>query len=463
MAPWMRRGPVVIVGAAALLVFGLYGRSERSGPAPWTSRTMETVHGEVEVQRAAAPLAPNVVVIIGCTVRKDQLGLYGGLRGTTPYLDEVSGRAVVFDDVVTAAPWTKPASVALLTGRHALSVGMIEPGRRRNAKSLPSNIPTLATRFARGGWTTLGATANPNLHSTFGFDQGFETYLQPATLWRDGGAKLPGRTAAGELLLAAAQRPQGKPLYLQALFVDAHGPYSAGRKERQLDSVSAYRAALGRFDSAVKQLVVGLADLGIDETNTLFVVVNDHGEGLGMPAHHGKSHGRFLAPSVVGGVWMTWGHGASGPRRVGGMASQVDLTPTLLELSGLGLARFDGAGLSHADAVRGIRPKTGRERAYSDTWFTDTNRAAVYTEDLACQHDFSGGDAGRFESGCFDRHRDPEHADVLANPGGMEGLLAWRAEHSPVLEGGSDEAPDASVSEEVSRQLEALGYVDEAP
>jgi hypothetical protein len=87
----------------------------------------------------------------------------------------------------------------------------------------------------------------------------------------------------------------------------------------------------------------------------------------------------------------------------------------------------------------------------------------VYTENVACQHDFTGEDAGRFESGCFDRHRDPEHASVLADAEPLEGLLAWRSENSPGTDGWVDAAPDAAVSEEVSRQLEALGYVDEAP
>src|SRR5689334_15658285 len=60
---------------------------------------------------------PNLVLILIDTLRADHLHAYGYSRETSPALDRLAARGVLFEDAVTAAPWTLPSSMSILTGR----------------------------------------------------------------------------------------------------------------------------------------------------------------------------------------------------------------------------------------------------------------------------------------------------------------------------------------------------------
>ena len=55
------------------------------------------------------PGAPNLVLVIGCTVRRDQTSVHGG-TAATPFLQQLASEGGRFEDLVTAAPWTRAAS-----------------------------------------------------------------------------------------------------------------------------------------------------------------------------------------------------------------------------------------------------------------------------------------------------------------------------------------------------------------
>ena len=131
----------------------------------------------------------NVVLIVGCTVRRDQVGVYGGPAGVTPFLDRFATQGTVFEDPIAAAPWTRAAGAAIHTGRHALSVGLVEPGPGLNERRLPADVDTIAERFASAGYHVIGGTSNPNLNQVFGFGQGFSAYVEPAQTWKQDRAK----------------------------------------------------------------------------------------------------------------------------------------------------------------------------------------------------------------------------------------------------------------------------------
>lgn len=424
-----------------------------------------------EVSAVPAPEGPvNVVMVLGCTVRKDQVTPYGGHPEATPFLASLAERGTLFDDTLAAAPWTRAASTAILTGRHAVHLGMVEPGPSRNNKRLPDAVTTVAERFAAAGYLTLGGTANPNLGEPFGFHQGYDLY-QPGlpTSWAN---KLTGSDLADKLLDALdRRRAEGddRPLFLRVMMLDAHSPrdapssaYDRYALPGEPDRIAQYRAHLHAFDEGVEQLFQGLAARGLDRSNTVFVVVADHGEGMNYPKHHGYAHGQYHTPSTNHVPWILAGAGVAEGHRILGTASQVDVTPTVLDLAGLDADddRFDG--LSHAALVRGQGHVIDRPRVFSDTWFQQSNRAAVFTPTLQCQDDFGSSARqrrkGKFVPGCYDRHADPLLTRPLEAPELMEALHAWRARATAVLEGTTVDAIDVDAS--LNDQLEALGYVE---
>lgn len=432
------------------------------GFAEKTAERLEVVDGPGP-ETAPPEGALNVVLVIACTLRKDQTPLHDPDLDTMPFLRSLADRGAQLEDLITAAPWTKAASTAILTSRHALEVGMVEPGPRRNERVLPTEVLTLAERFRRAGYRTVGGTANPNLHSTYGFQRGFQRYWEPRRDWHGtGGVKLPGRGIAELVVTELDGGEADRPYYLQVLFVDAHAPFppAAPAADGVPQLVADYRHGLARLDEAIAYLAGQLDERGLLH-NTLFVVVNDHGEGLLHPASHGKSHGRYLSPSTVGGVGVFAGPGIPAGHRVEGVASQVDLSPTIWRLAGLP-PQEDFGGQDLSAAVRGETPRTSRERAYTDTWFRKVNRGAFYEDGRACQLAEDQGLTDRngvtFVPGCFDRHDDPDHLRPSPEPEALASLAAWR--RSAIARGTSFVVGRSEASEGLDQQLEALGYVD---
>lgn len=460
----MKRAFPVVVVATALTA----GLSLLAGGLWWWFGGEEVgivrVHDpSSEPVRTAPEGAPNVVLIFGCTLRRDQLTVYDPSLATTPWLAALGARGVVFDDMITAAPWTRPASTALITGRHAIGVGMVEPQPGMNRRSLSRDVTTMAEHFRANGYRTLGGTANPNLSSVWTMHQGFDTYVEPNATWSEGvRGKIGAVQLAHEVFAALDETDPSKPAYIQMMFIEAHAPWPELAEvpdDGLPEDVHRYRGAVNQLDHRIEIAHSALEKRGFTDENTLWVVANDHGEGLSFPEHHGPGHGRFLMPSTVGGVWVMAGKGLE-PTRVAGVASQVDLFPTVAELAGIPLDD-PGDGVSQVSAIRS--GQSNRQAAYSDTWFQHISRAAVYTEDVACQQDwspFAATSMGNFKRGCFDRETDPTHLLAHPDPVLQADLEAWRArklEEMAAFTGASDADPTQATL----NQLEALGYVEE--
>jgi len=58
----------------------------------------------------------NVILVSLDTVRWDYVGIYSGNSGLTPWINELSKDAVVFDHAYAQSSWTLPSHVSLLTG-----------------------------------------------------------------------------------------------------------------------------------------------------------------------------------------------------------------------------------------------------------------------------------------------------------------------------------------------------------
>lgn len=442
------------------------GAAKAEHPAePLPARAAAAVPG-------AAVERPNVVLVIVCTLRKDQLSFYGGHPSASPFVGGLAAQGAVFDHAWDAAPWTKAASTAIMTGHHAIQVGMVEPAEGSNRRRLGDEVNTLAEAFDGAGYWTIGLTANPNTNAIFGFDQGFDSYVEATGLWREGAVKTSGRKVASLALRAVdARQDREAPLYLRMMILDPHEPIrlDAGearpfKVEGTPARVAKYQAMVARMDQAVKDLWQGLEERGFDASNTVLALVNDHGEGLSFPRHHGVGHGNLTFSSTVGMPWVVYGAGVAQGHRIGGVASQVDVMPTLMGLAGI--SGYDGPGFDHTAAVRGAA-ETEREKAYVDTWFQGASRAAVYTEERSCHKDFRtaeqlGTKVRRLPpQSCYDQQADPYQRTPLEplDETLVTDLVAWREARREEYEAFGDKA-DALMSRAMKEQLTALGYVD---
>ena len=241
------------------------------------------------------------------------------------------------------------------------------------------------------------------------------------------------------------------------------------------ERVVGYRAMLRTWDSTLERLHDGLERRGYDESNTVFVVVADHGEGLSWPWHHGQGHGNFLYPSAVHVPWIVRGPGVARGHEVSGLSGQIDVLPTVLGLLGLP-DEAEGDGLDLSAQLTGDEARVDRKRIFVDTWFRHSSRAAVYTEDRFCQMDFDPASTERhlkkfearkskkvphFVDGCCDYADDPECGELTrSDPALLSALGPWRQlrEIEARAFGSGDEA---EVDEATQEQLRELGYLDD--
>lgn len=400
---------------------------------------------------------PNVVLVIGCTVRRDQLTPYGGPPETTPFLARLAAEGVRFDDAVATASWTREAAAGLLTGEPSARYGLPDPGPGINRRVLPDAATTIAERLRDEGYDTLGVTANPNLVEAYGMAQGFAAYAGTGDHAFDRGERVAGTEVVDAGLQLVDQRRGWGPFYLQLVLIDTHLPRATTPRERarfadegSTRMVVDYRATLRRLDDALARLDEGLRARGLDDT--WFVFVADHGEGLRLPAHHGGAHGTRMYRSTLAIPWIVRGPGVR-PGVVQGLASGEDVAPTLLGLLG---APFAATGRDWSALVRG-GGRTDRTRAFAMSMFGDVDIASVWTPDRVCQRDYGSLD-GPMPDGCFDRAADPDATTPLADAPLAAELDAWRT--ARLAEGAAYVPVTATPGEDTLEQLRELGYLE---
>jgi arylsulfatase A-like enzyme len=111
---------------------------------------------------------PNILLIVLDATRADACSCYGADRPTTPCLDSVAQGGTLFEQAITAAPWTLPAFASIFTGQYPGQLGIDESRR------LHASVPTLAERLAAHGYATFAITSNIWLGPTFGLSRGFD-------------------------------------------------------------------------------------------------------------------------------------------------------------------------------------------------------------------------------------------------------------------------------------------------
>lgn len=423
-------------------------------------------------QATQAEAPRTVVLVIGCTLRRDRIGAYGNPReGVSPYLDALASQGALFEEMRSNAPWTRPSIGSLTTGRYPLVLGIDDPGPGMNTtRGVHPDFETVAEAFQRGGYTTIGATANPNANGTFGMDQGFDTYHELARLWREEQSKIPGDEVV-ESVLESAKEVDGD-LYLQLVLIDTHAPLSQEavvprhfgldvmRSPTKLDQ---YDAAVRIFSEAVEELDQGLQKMGRGDRT--LVIVGDHGEGLHHPKHAAKAHGRFLYDANVGTPWIVHGPGIPAAR-VQGLATNIDVKPTLLDLGGVEpVAQVDGR--SRAGLLREGLTDTEEQSAFVETYYSRDHRRRWITpewsliENIATKSKPVPVDRGEVELYAHDDVQQ-DHDLSEANAEVVAELSGQMAELRKELLRQQRIWDSEALGDDLNAQLEALGYVDPA-
>jgi hypothetical protein len=165
--------------------------------------------------------APIAIVYLVDTLRADHTTPYGYARDTTPHLAAFARDAVVFDQAISAASWTKPAVASLMTS--------LLPGRHRAVQlrdSLDPGLVTLAEMVQTRGISTGPPSRNSVIYSAgTNFDQGFEFFAGPARRGQPA-SKVVEAGPVVDTGLEWLDERRGFPNFLYVHTMDPHVPYT---------------------------------------------------------------------------------------------------------------------------------------------------------------------------------------------------------------------------------------------
>jgi arylsulfatase A-like enzyme len=324
----------------------------------------------------------SVVLITLDAARADHLSLYGYGRPTTPHLDRLAERALVFEAAQSPSNFTALSLYSLHTGLYPTS--FVHQGE---LVALPGM--TLAETLRAAGWAT-GAVVDfrrPLPYLLAGFERqdlrepgtGGDTDFESSAGWV---------TAHARFALSDLQARQ--PFFLWAHYSDPHAAYVAHPGFDFGDSaIDCYDSELGFADAQIGELLTALEGV----PDTLVVVTSDHGEAFGEHGLH--THGQGLYEEEVRVPLLVALPPGTGGRpfqaRVAQPVDLTDLVPTIHDALGLATPRprpgesllahaLGGAPLRTPEAVSQTLLPYARLTAVrrgSDKWILDHLRGAA--------------------------------------------------------------------------------------
>ena len=394
----------------------------------------------------AIPRPLDVVLITMDTTRADKLGAFGGDRGTTPALDQLARRGVVFDKAYSHVPLTLPSHANLMTGLTPARTGVHD----NITYVLDAAPPTLAEAFVRQGYRTGAFVSTLILDRRYGLGRGFEEY-EDQVADEDEEGVLPQRRGdkTVDRALAWLEADVSKPLFLWVHLYDPHGPYDPPEPFASRFKGKRYDGEIAFMDAQIGRL---LAAIDGRKRPTVVAALADHGEALGE--HQEPTHGFFVydATQHIPLILSLPGYLPENTR-VEPIVRVVDVMPTLLEIAGLP-APSDVDGRSLLPLVTG-RISVSPGPAYVESF---TPRFWWGARELL------GVRSGRW---LFVQAPRPEIYDLDEDPAESVNLASARAEELDKLgvmlktlsPQGTAFAKRTQVDEETARRLQGLGYV----
>jgi arylsulfatase A-like enzyme len=280
----------------------------------------------------------NLILITVDTLRASETGFLGYDKPTTPNLDALAARSVVFDRAYAMASYTGKALAPMLIGKYPSET-------RRDGghfNTYFANNDFLAERLKRAGVFTMGAASHWYFRSSFGVTQGFDVFDLSA-MPAGGQGDTDSTTTSRQLTDAAIKLLQehaaaGPRFFLWVHYFDPHAQYVAHDDAPSfLDparpAASRMRAAYDGEVWYTDKHVGRLLDYAGAQRwwkDTIVVVTSDHGEALnehGISYQHGWEIWEPLMRVPV--VFYVPGLAA---HHVPVKRSAIDLVPTLLDL-----------------------------------------------------------------------------------------------------------------------------------
>ncbi len=307
------------------------------------------------------------------TTRYDRLSCYGNARPTTPNIDKLAERGVIFKNAYASDVPTQPCFTSLFSGRRGVKTGIVTHGQAEET-ILEPRVPFFPEVLASEGVQTAAVSTLYSFSSWFA--RGFQHYMRPKY------AASVQKVIAddiNELALPWLRAYGQKDFFLFLHYWDPHTPYhlipdrywnifyngdpydpenrslepnkeiaawwnfkrwavhalgDGTREVTDIEYVLARHDACIRYvDEKVGEVVEVLEEMKVLD-DTLFIFFSDHGEAF---TEHDCAIDHVSCYEEVCHVPLVFSHSslASGGREVDSLVQMIDVAPTLLEWFGV--------------------------------------------------------------------------------------------------------------------------------
>jgi arylsulfatase A-like enzyme len=344
----------------------------------------------------------NVALIIIDDLRADHVSAYGYSRNTTPRLDARARTATRFENCMSCTGWTLSGCASILTGQPPDAHGLVDHNRRFQKPKIGAYLAETHRRvaFTNNGNTipdtvsidyleSLGMTRKPAKWKFFGWDEDFDEFD-----WTHREEHLEPFDKAENFLVGARKSTEPyfmlfhtnlvhdyhmeRDYYLDVqdwLGRDIHPslrdfrdgpeiwqnpPPGVDRERLTEDLIAKYDSGIRKTDELLDRLLAQ-----VDFSNTIVVVVSDHGEGfdqeLGRVHHCGRLHQDLLHVPLL--VWLppALAKTFALPREESRYCSTIDIAPTILTCVDVVTDGFPGRNLFDLSTHRRIE---GHDQGY---------------------------------------------------------------------------------------------------
>ena len=275
-----------------------------------------------------AGAGPNLLLITVDTLRPDRLSCYSPKYLSTPVIDGLSSRGVLFERAFSHAPLTLPSHANILLGTTSPAHGVVDNG----LAVVPREFPNLAKTLKAAGYATGAFVSAFPLDTRFGLNEGFDVYDDKYPARAAGALDYPERTA-GKTVAAAVDwlGAQTGPWFLWIHVFDPHAPYAPPEPYASRFAADPYSGEVAYVDAELGKLLAAVDTRG-ETGRTVVVLTADHGESLG---EHGEmTHGYFAYNSTLWVPLVVAGPSVAAAR-VRDFVGHVDIFPTACDLLGL--------------------------------------------------------------------------------------------------------------------------------
>ena len=422
---------------------------------------------------------PNVLLISLDTLRADHLSCYGYHRQTSPFLDELASRAVLFKNTFVNTHGTPQSHATILSAQyqetHKVMFEVLRAGRRASGVTVnpvPSRIVLLQEILRGHGYVTLGVTDGGYMAEHFGFARGFAEFHDDREGVQAGTGKL--------ISMVQRYAQDDQPIFALYHTYEIHMPYTPPQQYRTIfgqfnskflpiyenvkplkndasalskDDLEAmegmYDGGIRFVDDTLRRMFSALRGIGFLD-NYVVVITSDHGEEFGE--HGGLEHSETLYDELLHVPLIIAGSAVPDGRVDERMASSIDIVPTILSYVGIEVdIPFEGVDLLAAP------PESQDEQAvvsqFGNLMYAIRTRSWKLIQNM---HPVSVE--------LYDLRKDPMEQQNVAEAfpdvkRSLEGRLsAWKDR----LKSSAADSGRVKLSEKQLERLRSLGYVEGA-